>query len=391
MTHTIALRCGTLTLNVEHAELPLEELCGFGSRRSRKRGFLFVSKVLGKHIPVRPSTMQALHRRLARPLSDLPGPVVVIGLAETATALGQGVFEELLERTGRDDVLFLHSTRYHLDRPLALTFDESHSHATDHRLYQPAAAEDARLFAAAKSLVLVDDEISTGRTLVELARAYQTINRQLDEVHLVCLTDWTGQNQRARMAAGMRKTVISHSLLRGQYQFVANEAFDPGDVPDVIGKGDLKDALLPRSGGRFGLRRPSPLDLDRLTQEAGVEHGQRVLVLGTGEFSYSPYRFALHLEQSGINVQYQSTTRSPILAGADIASVLEFVDNYHDEIPNYVYNVMDREYDRIAIGYETQPLPAPHRLAERLGGQVLFFGPDRQTASGGIPRNENRD
>ena len=38
MRHTIALRCGTLTLNVEETEYALEELCGFGTRRSRKRG-----------------------------------------------------------------------------------------------------------------------------------------------------------------------------------------------------------------------------------------------------------------------------------------------------------------------------------------------------------------
>jgi hypothetical protein len=374
MRHTIPLRCGTLTLDVEHAEIPLEELCGFGTRRNRKRGFLFISKVLGKHIPVRPSRMRDVHRRLARKIVDVPGPVVMIALAETATALGQGVFEELLELTGRTDVLLLHSTRYHLDRPLAFTFDESHSHATDHCVYQPANREDARLFSAAKSLVLVDDEISTGRTLVELARAYQTINRHLDEVHLVCLTNWMSQAQRIRTVVGIQKKVVHHSLLRGEFQFEADQAFDPGVVPDVTGNGDRKDAVLPRAGGRFGLRQRSTLDLDRLTVEARIEGGQRVLVLGTGEFSYLPYRFALHLEENGIDVHYQSTTRSPILVGEDVASVLEFVDNYHDEIPNYLYNVIDREYDAIVIGYETSPLPASHQLAARLGGRALSFG-----------------
>jgi hypothetical protein len=377
MRHTIALRCGTLTLNVEHAELPLEELCGFGTRRSRKRGFLFVSKVLGKHIPVRPSRMRDMHRRLAHKLVDIPGPIVLIALAETATALGQGVFEELLSLTGRDDILFLHSTRYHLDRPLALTFDESHSHATDHRLYQPADREDARLFASARSLVLVDDEISTGRTLIELARAYQTINRHLDEVHLVCLTNWTGHAQRVKMVVGIKKKVVLHSLLHGEFQLEPDESFDPGAVPHVVGKGDLKDALLPRGGGRFGLRHRAELNLERCTREAGIERGERVLVLGTGEFSYLPYRFALQLEESGIEVQYQSTTRSPILVGEDIASAIEFVDNYHDEIPNYVYNVMDREYDRIVIGYETQSLPASHRLAELLDARVFILDQER--------------
>src|SRR5262245_26328094 len=102
---TVPLRCGTLTLRIEQSELPLEELCDFASRRNRKRGFLFVSKVLGKHIPVRPSRMADVHTRLARKLLEVPGPVVLIALAETATGLGQGIFERMLQLTGRDDLL----------------------------------------------------------------------------------------------------------------------------------------------------------------------------------------------------------------------------------------------------------------------------------------------
>ena len=123
--------------------MPLDELCGFARRRSRKRGFVFVSKVLGKHYPVRPKRMAEMHDRLAERLTDVPGPALVIALAETATGLGHGVYEAWLRRSGRDDVLFLHTTRYRLNRPLALTFDESHSHATEHLLYEPADPANA--------------------------------------------------------------------------------------------------------------------------------------------------------------------------------------------------------------------------------------------------------
>src|SRR5262249_42757041 len=124
---TIGLRCGTLRLRVEQADLPLDTLCGFASRRSLKRGFVFVSKVLGKHYPVRPCDMHDVHRRLAEKLTGLPGPLVMIGLAETATGLGHGVFEQWVRASGRRDGLFIHSTRYHLHQPLALEFEESHS------------------------------------------------------------------------------------------------------------------------------------------------------------------------------------------------------------------------------------------------------------------------
>jgi hypothetical protein len=121
------------------------------------------------------------------------------------------------------------------------------------------------------------------------------------------------------------------------------------------------------------LRAPLRLDLEKLVQQTGLRGGERVLVLGTGEFAHAPYLLARQLEASGWDVHFQSTTRSPILTGEGIADVLEFTDNYHDEIPNYVYNVDAARYDRILIGYETQPLPDSHRLANLLGATPLFF------------------
>ena len=64
---------------------------------------------------------------------------------------------------------------------------------------------------------------------------------------------------------------------------------------------------------------------------------------------------------------------SPLLIDTDLTSALEFSDNYHDGIPNYVYNVADRGYDGVLIGYETAPLPPGHDLPARLGARVVFF------------------
>lgn len=374
MTITINLRCGTLNLLIDDARMPLDQLCGFGTRRNRKRGFLFISKVLGKHIPVRPSLMDRVHGLLADSLpGDVAGPVVFIALAETATALGQGVFESWLRATRRTDALFLHSTRYRLSRPLALSFDESHSHATEHFLYEPARPDDRDLFRSARTLVLVDDEISTGRTLFELANAYCCENPDLEALHLVSITDWLEAEWRPHFAEDIHLPVSFHSVLRGRFDFHPAMDFDPGPVPDVTGGGQLKDAILPRDGGRVGTRSLVEQNEEDLIARTGLRGGERVLVLGTGEFAYPPYRLALALERRGWDVHYQSTTRSPILVGEDIASVIEFTDNYGDGMPNYVYNVADREYDAVLIGYETRRLPADHDLPNRLGACVLFL------------------
>ena len=370
---TVRLRSGTLQVAVERAELRLDELCGFASRRSRKRGFVFVSKVLGKHYPVRPRVMNNVHERLAHGLHGVQGPAVLIALAETATGLGHGIYDQWLEQTGRDDVLFIHSTRYRLNRPLALGFEESHSHATAHLVYEPADLDHARLFRNARSLVLVDDELSTGRTLVNLAAAYRRINPGPRSVHLVCLTDWMSERRRAEIAAEIGLPTFVHSLLEGSFHFEPDPAFDPGPIPDVTGGGDLKDAYLPADYGRLGLTGPLGDDFDELAARCDVRPGQRVLVLGTGEFAHAPFRLARRLEESGCDVYYQSTTRSPLLVGGALASAREFVDNYHDGIPNYVYNVAGRDYDRVLIGYETHPLPAAHTLPEEIGATPVLF------------------
>lgn len=99
------LKRGLLEVKVDDAVLPPANLFGFAERRNPKRAFLFVSKVLGRHIPVRPSVMAASFESLAAEIpTDLPGPVLVIGMAETAVGLGAGVHRAL--STTRPDSVY---------------------------------------------------------------------------------------------------------------------------------------------------------------------------------------------------------------------------------------------------------------------------------------------
>ncbi len=53
---------GRLRVTTRRELLPLERLLGFAARANPKRPFLFVSRVLGRHVPVRPSQMRASYR-----------------------------------------------------------------------------------------------------------------------------------------------------------------------------------------------------------------------------------------------------------------------------------------------------------------------------------------
>lgn len=145
----------------------LPGLLGLALRRNPKRAHLLVSNVLGKHVPQSPSVVHGHGVALGRRVRDLLGAetaarAVVLGYAETATGLGHSVAD------GLGPAPYLHSTR----RPVAGVaraggFEESHSHATSHLLLP----EDPALLAGDGPLVLVDDEFSTGNTVLNTVRA----------------------------------------------------------------------------------------------------------------------------------------------------------------------------------------------------------------------------
>ncbi|WMX47265.1 phosphoribosyltransferase [Streptomyces roseicoloratus] len=144
----------------------LPDLLGLALRRNPKRAHLLVSNVLGKHVPQRPGVVYAAGRDLGVRVRHLLGDeeaarAVVLGYAETATGLGHSVADGLALAP------YLHSTR----RPVAGVataggFEESHSHATTHLLLP----EDPKLLAGDGPLVLVDDEFSTGNTVLNTIR-----------------------------------------------------------------------------------------------------------------------------------------------------------------------------------------------------------------------------
>ena len=56
----IELPNGILHVTAQPDAVDIDELCGFAARINPKRGFLFVSKVLGRHIPVSVHTPRAI-------------------------------------------------------------------------------------------------------------------------------------------------------------------------------------------------------------------------------------------------------------------------------------------------------------------------------------------
>jgi hypothetical protein len=366
-TGRVQLANGQLEVAVHRADQPLESLCAFAARRNRRRGHLIVSRVLGRHLACRPSAMRAASNALSAKLpTDLPGPVLIVGLAETAVCLGQSLHEVYRARRGREDVVFLHSTRQQLDAPLLARFDEAHSHAPAHLLHHGRSPEVRDAIEAARSLVLVDDEASTGATFVQLAGVLQARLRKLRTLHTAVLTDWSDGSWRARVGMPGR----SHSLLDGTLRFVpdsdqAHEAAPAAAAGFGVAPTDV-------NFGRQG-RLDVATEVDAMAERVRWRPGRPLLVVGSGEFTYPPFRVAERLEQAGADVWMQSLSRSPIQLGGPIRSVLHAADDYGSGAPMQLYNAADWPGD-VVVCHETPSGSVDPSLVKALDAQVLTFG-----------------
>lgn len=382
LTQSHHLPSGTLQLHVERSELPAHELFVLAARNNPRRAFLFVSRVLAKHLSVAPAVVQNCHERIARripvQISAQPGPVLFIGMAETATGLGQGVFEAWQRQHPDTPALYLHTSRYRAVGAQALAFEESHSHAPQVFLHLPSDPLLLAQFVAARALVLVDDEISTGNTFVHLAHTCLGQAPGIERVHLASITDFSGA-ARAGLEERMGRPLTTGALLDGAWTFTPHasaEGTTPSPLAPPAQAALGQEPLLHDSGfGRLGRSGPVSLTPAVVTPlAAGITAGQRVLVLGTGEFMHPAFVLGRALEAlTGASVRLQSTTRSPILPWGPITHTECFDDPCGEGIANYLYNFTRSDYDHVLLCHEAPPSAALQALAQRWRARLVHF------------------
>ena len=138
-----------------------QELVRIARRENNnRRKYLVVNRLQGKHIPVKPCEALATIRALADTVRGVYGreKILVIGFAETATAIGAAVAVEL----GAD---YMQTTREELPGVGYLYFSEEHSHATEQKLVRDDLDGAAD---ALDRILFVEDEVTTGKTILNI-------------------------------------------------------------------------------------------------------------------------------------------------------------------------------------------------------------------------------
>ncbi|MBP2114011.1 hypothetical protein J2Z70_004172 [Paenibacillus silagei] len=434
----------TVTETSNPFHMPVESLFSMAARINKKRSFLFVSKVLGKHIPVGPYTPllsgaalalllylemsgdtadrevmdplmnqavhglihpeyaeEAYHALLAARLA-LPEPVLFIGFAETATALGHSMYNAFAGGAS-----YIHTTREMIpELESVVTFVEEHSHAMDHLCY----ALDASLLSGTEPVILVDDEITTGNTAVNIIRDIQSKFPRREYV-VASLLDWRSEaniqaNRELEQELGIRITALS--LLQGSIKVegvpLLQPAADNGaaattgaelvttyvrdglerlPVTSVDAQGVINPAAYLKLSGRFGLKSEDNVQLDagvsRVAEQLrSLREGARALVMGVGEFMYLPMRIAAEM---GEGVSHQSSTRSPIhperRADYGVHSASAYPSAGDTEILNFIYNVEPGQYDDIFVLLERevprQRIAPMTDILQRLAGNKVHL------------------
>lgn len=418
-------------LNANPFNLHPDDLFQMAARINKKRSFLFVSRILGKHIPVDPhksllggaalallwqrrraessndgaaiaateagaysleEVCEAIHddgvaasRLYAKLQADklhADVPALFIAFAETATALGHAMYDCFA-----GDTRFLHTTREELvGKEPVLSFEEEHSHATAHRCY----ARETSFFAGEDTVVLVDDEVTTGNTALNIIRDLQSKHPRRRYV-VASLLDWRGAEDRERFARLEKELNISIdtiALIEGEIEVEGgpverlpqpapdrrsqsgmkllthkvSDFFTHLEVSSSDSSGRVSDCPYLEWTGRFGMHEADNAALSGQVAKASAyladqRIGTRTLCMGTGEFMYVPMRIAAGM---GDGISYQSSTRSPIHVldqeGYAVRSGFPHTSPDDPGVAHFFYNVPEGEYDEIFVFLERAPI-----------------------------------
>lgn len=330
--------------------------------KNTKRDFLFVNSYQGKHIPMSPTqilnTYEKLNRILVERLTDKKR--IFIAFAETATAIGSYLAE-------RNNGYFLTTTREILYddngkkiTPL-LVFEEEHSHAVSQLLY----CKDEKIFSEVEEIIFIDDEISTGKTILNFIHVLEEkLSVKNISFKVVSFLNWMTENDKEKfkdyeidfvsLAYGSLKDtkvkVDVTNITKPTKTKVVESAIELIDVDSNI---SLFNET--RLGTEYNTQKKVVNEIaDKIVNSIYLEENEKknLLVLGTEEFMYIPLLIAKEIEDRlNVSVKYHATTRSPITISEDndykVNSGFEFKSLNDSSRTNFIYNL--KKYDEILI------------------------------------------
>lgn len=288
--------------------------------KNTNRPYLLENTRIGKYAPVAGWAPVDCFKDLALQVKiPTDKKIIVIGFAETATALGMAVAMQL---HASHTLLYMSTTREQLVGEPLVEFSEEHSHAKQHYLYG-----DPALFASYDYVLFVEDEVTTGNTICNCIKALSSKFPQLQfgvAALLLCTDEESEQKLRA---VGCRDLFYSYKgVIEGADRDVAVEYSTrviTAKMPDTRHLTDLKEYSIA---------------FENLLTKLPDSLHQPTLFLGTEECQYA----ALLLSYT-YSADYLTTTRVPVHTGRAHHRIASC---YRDEMV-HLYGM--RKYDSVVV------------------------------------------
>ncbi len=333
-----------------------EDLIRIAKRENNsKRTYVLVNPLQGKHIPADPGKALGLFRELAGELKGYAGErLLLIGFAETATAIGAAAAVEL-------GAWYMQTTREAIPGVGFLRFTEDHSHATEQALVRD---DMDRIIRQADRIVFIEDEVTTGRTILHIIGALNAAYPGLGERYAVAslINGMDGESRKIYQEAGIPLHYLVEAdtdpaaYIRAAQKIPENGTY----VPPDLDAGCMEHVKEIRVGGRSDARRlvearAYQAACERLCAEvllqADFSDLRKLLVIGTEEFMYPALYLGERLQERGLTVACHATTRSPIAvsseSGAPLRVRYELRSLYDPSRITYLYDI--GKYDAVLI------------------------------------------
>jgi hypothetical protein len=340
--------------NLDNTEDSILHICK--RKNNAKRDYLFVNESQGKHVPVSPTRVfemvQKLYDKAYDSLSK-ESDILVVGFAETATALGEMFFKDAIDSPNKLDVVrYIHTTREKLDYPKLFDFQEEHSHATDQYLY---SRFNTGVDFNYNCVVFVEDEITTGNTILNFINEFEKI-KHVEHYYVLSIANWQSEEWKEKFK---EHNVTAIALYNGVLKD-KNYKLDvkPRYLKDYAFKTQLhyfemEHYLPPRLGGiSVYSARQNDNYIERVSEYIKKYIGTQDIidVVGTEEFMMFPLQVSKYLEDDGYNVSFHATTRSPIQVSGDtiISDGVKLRSSYDKDREVYLYN-LDRNYTKVVV------------------------------------------
>lgn len=318
---------------------------------NKKRNYLVVNPFQGKHVPVEPKEALGLFHCLAEVIEAeyTKEALLLVGFAETATAIGAGVAAKL----GAE---YIQTTRETIPDVEYLFFSEEHSHATEQKLVK----NDMDLAAGCVTrIIFVEDEVTTGKTIRNIISILK--KQYPDKFKFSVLSLLNGMDEECR-AQYMDDNIALHYLVKTDHSNYADLA-DGFSCDGTYHEADTSDndsfQEVTISGYQNARRLVNGTEYiraceklwDDIKNKVELSHCKKVLVVGTEEFMYPALYVGARIEAMGVEVKSHSTTRSPIEvsseAGYPLHERYELRSMYEKDRIVYLYDI--RSYDKVIV------------------------------------------